>query len=99
MLFANIGVSCRLWASEIGLRAPRKTSNGIPCWPRKSINSGVAMLCTVVVNSHVLSSIFLTAERDKLNAAIEILQESPKLKQVFPERRVILAIELVENTG
>ncbi len=60
MLFANIGVSCRLWASEIGLRAPRKTSNGIPCLPRKSNNSGVAQLWTVFVNSHVLSSIFLT---------------------------------------
>src|SRR5207245_9466456 len=44
MLFAKSGVSCRLCASEIGRRADRKTSKGIPCWARKPRSSGVASL-------------------------------------------------------
>src|SRR5215831_9059585 len=41
MHLANSGVSCRLCASETGLRAACKTSQGMPCLPRKSRSSGV----------------------------------------------------------
>jgi len=42
LLSANSGDSGRLCASEIGLRADLKTSQGMPSLARKSINSGVA---------------------------------------------------------
>ena len=44
----------------MGLRAILKTSRGMPCLAKESSSSGVKVLCTALVNSQVLPSIFFT---------------------------------------